>query len=144
VEAYLQMMVAKMDQMKVSLSRLLKDFADPKGRLGLGELTLMTEWLGVGLTKIQLRKIVNVLDSEKDGRFKMEALGEAVEKACQKMQMDDEDFRFDYIIEKLMNNANKFVLKASKLAFTSQRATIIFENLLTLDQIELLLNEAKK
>jgi hypothetical protein len=60
------------------------------------------------------------------------------------MQRDDEDFRFDYVIEKLMNNPGKFVLKSSKLAFTSQRAAIIFESLLTVDQVELLLSEAKK
>lgn len=48
----------------------------------------MTEWLGVGLTKIQLRKVVTVLDSEKDGRFKMDTLAEAVEQASQKMQRD--------------------------------------------------------
>ena len=60
------------------------------------------------------------------------------------MQKDEEDFRFDYIIEKLMNNATKYVLKNSKLAFNVQRAIIIFESLLTSDQTELLVNEAKK
>lgn len=38
-----------------------------------------------------------------------------------------------------MNNQTKFVLKNSKLAFTLQRAVIIFETLLTQDQTELLL-----
>jgi len=38
----LQMIVTKMDQMKVGLPRVLKDFADKKGRLGLGELTSLT------------------------------------------------------------------------------------------------------
>ena len=60
------------------------------------------------------------------------------------MQKDEEDFRFDYIIEKLMNNPTKYVLKNSKLAFNVQRAIIIFESLLTSDQTELLVNEAKK
>ena len=43
-----------------------------------------------------------------------------------------------------MNNPEKYVLKNSKLAFTVQRANIIFESLLTKDQTELLFVEAQK
>ena len=72
-------MVGKMDQMGVGLPRLLKDYADSKGRMGLSQLTSMVDWLGIGLTKVQVRKIIKVLDNQKDGRFKIEALAEAVE-----------------------------------------------------------------
>ena len=133
-----------MEKIGVGLPRLMKDYSDNKGKMGLSELTSLIEWLGVGLTKIQLRKIVKVLDNEKDNRFRVESLAQAVDQASQKMQKDEEDFRFDYIIEKLMNNPTAFVLKSSKLAFTMQRAVIIFESLLTSDQTELLISEAQK
>jgi Ca2+-binding EF-hand superfamily protein len=63
-----------MEELGVGLPRLLKDFADPRGRISLGELVALTEWLGVGLTKVQLRKIVSVYDQEKEGFLRIERL----------------------------------------------------------------------
>jgi hypothetical protein len=49
------------------------------------------------------------------------------------MERDSEDYRFDYIIEKLTLNPQKFVLKSSKVAFSLDRARIIFNSLLNKD-----------
>lgn len=49
------------------------------------------------------------------------------------MERDSEDYRFDFIIEKLTLNPQKFVLKPSKVGFSIDRARIIFGSLLSTD-----------
>ena len=46
------------------------------------------------------------------------------------MDKDEEDYRFDYIVEKLMLNSQKYVLKSSKNIFSIDRARIIFNSIL--------------
>jgi hypothetical protein len=72
-------MASKMRQLGVGLPRLLKDYSDGKGKLAFEHLAALSDWLGTGLTKIQLRKVLTVLDLEKEGRVRAEVLGEAVE-----------------------------------------------------------------
>lgn len=74
VQTYLQEMVRKMEEQSVGLPRLIRDYSDGKGRMGLTQLAALNEWLGTGLSKIQLRKITTVLDKEKEGKFKVEVL----------------------------------------------------------------------
>lgn len=57
------------------------------------------------------------------------------------MERDSEDYRFDYIIEKLMLNPQKFVLKSSKVAFNLDRARIIFNSVLNSEETEMLFRE---
>lgn len=58
------------------------------------------------------------------------------------MDKDETDYQLEYIIEKLLNHPDKYVLKNSKLAFTPQRAHTIFEALLSSEQSDLLLSQA--
>jgi hypothetical protein len=62
----------------------------------------MSEFLNTGLNKIQLKKIfITLLDEQGKGFCFLSEMMEAIDNVEDKIDKDDDDYQFDFLLEKI-------------------------------------------
>lgn len=59
------------------------------------------------------------------------------------MEKEEDEYELDYIIEKLLANKSKYVLKPSRISFNVERSFTIFSNVLTKEDNLMLFKNAQ-